>query len=92
MIESDIKAYLAAIGRKGGLKSRRRLSPGEARRMVAVRLARQAFREYRTLCFWSYRNIDVHGGNVEWVADRLRRNGNRAAWKAAARIKALLCP
>ena len=34
---SDIKKYLAKIGAKGGSKSRRTLTPEQARAMVAAR-------------------------------------------------------
>jgi hypothetical protein len=62
--------------------------------MVAVRLARAAFRRYRTLCFWSFApDLQITQSNAMWVAEQLRRNGNRAAWLAAARIESLLlCP
>jgi len=60
--------------------------------MVAVRLARQAFREFRVDCFWSFKDVPITRGNAAWVADQLRRNGNRRAWKLAAQIQALLCP
>ena len=42
---SDIRKYLAEIGRRGGIKSRRALSPETARRMVAIREARRAARQ-----------------------------------------------
>ena len=68
------------------------LSSADARAMVAVRLARQAFREFRVECFWSFKDLAITRDNAGWVAEQLRRNGNRRAWKAAARIQALLCP
>jgi hypothetical protein len=81
--------YFAKIGRKGGQKSRRALS--RAQRMVAVRLARSAFRRFRVLCFWSYSaDLKITAANAAWVAEQLRRNGNRAAWNAAGRIQSLL--
>ncbi|HEY1793006.1 MAG TPA: hypothetical protein VGG34_08805 [Opitutaceae bacterium] len=55
--------------------------------MVAIRLARQAFRDFRATCFWSFRDIEINADNVDWVTGQLRRNGN-----SAARIRALLCP
>jgi hypothetical protein len=91
MISESMRSYLASIGRKGGLKSRRALSERQARLMVAIRLARRAYREFRTLCFWSYADLEVTPANVAWVADQLRRNGNRAAWQKGARIQSLLC-
>lgn len=44
---SDTRQYLAKIGRRGGIKSRRVLEPDVARRMVEIREARRAAR--RTL-------------------------------------------
>jgi hypothetical protein len=41
---SSIRGYLAEIGRRGGIKSRRTLEPETARRMVAIREARRAAR------------------------------------------------
>jgi hypothetical protein len=41
---STIRSYLAEIGRRGGIKSRRLLVPETARRMVAIREARRAAR------------------------------------------------
>lgn len=41
---SSLREYLAEIGRRGGIKSRRVLEPETARRMVAIREARRAVR------------------------------------------------
>ena len=41
---SSIRKYLAEIGRRGGIRSRRVLEPETARRMVAIREARRAVR------------------------------------------------
>ena len=38
---SAVKQYLAEIGRRGGIRSRRTLEPDMARRMVAIREARR---------------------------------------------------
>ena len=81
------KQYLQQIGRRGGLKSRRTLDPEAARDMVRVREARRAFRRFRATCFWSYRPDLVIGiADVPWVADQLRKHGNREAWRVAARL------
>ena len=90
MISESMRSYLASIGRKGGLKSRRALSKRQARLMVAIRLARRAYRDFRILCFWSYADLKVTPTNVAWIAEQLRKNGNMAAWKTAARIQSLL--
>jgi hypothetical protein len=91
MLTKATRAYFAAIGRKGGRISRRELSRAQARKMVAVRLARSAFQRFRVPCFWSYTGqLKITAANAAWVAEQLRRNGNRAAWKAAAKIQLLL--
>ena len=41
---SNLRDYLAEIGRRGGIKSRRTLEPDVARRMVEIRQARRAAR------------------------------------------------
>jgi hypothetical protein len=80
-MEPNVKAYLAEIGRKGGRKSRRALAPEEARRMVAVREARRAYRRFHTLCFWSHPpDLEIGLEEVEWVARQLMQHGNREAW------------
>jgi len=40
----SLREYLAEIGRRGGIRSRRVLEPDTARRMVAIREARRAAR------------------------------------------------
>jgi hypothetical protein len=40
----DLSRYMAAIGRRGGIRSRRNLAPETARRMVAIREANRALR------------------------------------------------
>jgi hypothetical protein len=75
-----IRSYLAAIGAKGGRKSRRDLAPEVARDMVRVREARRA-------CFWSYRpDLEITLADIPWVAEQLRKNGNRETWLLAERL------
>ena len=84
---SSIQKYLAAIGRRGGLKSRRTLDPETARNMVRVREARRAFRRFYADCFWSYRpDLVVGGEDVAWVAEQLMKHGTREAWLAGAQL------
>ena len=40
--DKNVRAYLAKIGKRGGLASRRELSRSHARRMVAIREAKRA--------------------------------------------------
>jgi len=92
MTSKTVSAYLSEIGRRGGLKSRRRLSAADARRMVAVREARKAFQKYRVECFWSFRDVTAGLTDVPWIIEQLRVNGNFDALKTANRLKALLRP
>ena len=86
---ADVSAYLAEIGRKGGKKSRRRLSPEDARNMVRVREARRAFGEYHAQCFWYMRSdTKITLADVPEIARGLRQNGGRRGFILAAR----LCP
>ncbi len=85
----DIQRYLAKIGSKGGRKSRRQLSPAEARRMVRVREARRAYRRYQAQCFWSFDpDYKITAEDIPWVADQLKKHGDRSAWETANK----LCP
>ncbi len=87
-MDDATRRYLAAIGQKGGTRSRRLLDPAEARRMVKVREARRAFRRFHTQCFWSYRpDLIVGIADVPWVAEQLMKHGDRDAW----RIGSALC-
>ena len=83
-----VRKYLASIGRRGGLKSRRKLDPAVARQMVKVREARRAFRRFRTSCFWSYRpDLEIGIADVPWVVEQLMKHGNREAWRVASRLR-----
>lgn len=83
----NVRDYLATIGRRGGLKSRRALDPLTARRMVQIREARRAFRRFRSSCFWSYRtDLVITVSDVPWVAEQLMKHGNRDAWRVGARL------
>jgi hypothetical protein len=80
-MDARVRDYLASIGRAGGRKSRRTLSSEAARRMVAVREARKAYRRFHRSCFWSYRpDLEIGMDDVEWVAEQLMKHGNREAW------------
>jgi hypothetical protein len=83
----SIKQYLATIGRRGGLKSRRRLDPATARNMVKVREARRAYRQFHAACFWSYKaNLAITLADVPWVSEQLMKHGSHEAWRAGARL------
>lgn len=79
----------ADAGRLGGQKSRRRLSPDQARGMVRIREARKLFRAYHARCFWwTPADLVITRERVAWVADHLRKHGGRLEWRLAARLDA----
>lgn len=82
-----VSEYLSSIGRRGGRKSRRRLTPEAARNMVRVREARRAFRQFYTSCFWFCDpNYQVTLRDVPWVAEQLMKHGGRRGWETGARL------
>ncbi len=88
-MDATIKTYLTEIGRRGGKKSRRTLTPEQARSMVTVRQARRAFQTFYVQCFWwCDPAMSVGVDDVQWVAAQLRKHGGRRAWLVAEK----LCP
>ena len=86
-MNKEISAYLATIGRLGGKRSRRVLTPESAQLMVKVREARRAFKRFYNQCFWSFDpEYKVGLADVEWVATQLRKNGGRVAWEVASKL------
>ena len=82
-----VRKYLAKIGRKGGKRSRRKLDPETARRMVRVREAKRAFHRYHARCFWSFDpEYRITLNDVEWVADHLKKHGDRIAWVLGVKL------
>jgi hypothetical protein len=87
--EDDIRTYLAAIGRRGGQKSRRSLTPEQAREMVRIREARRAFTKFHTQCFWYMEpDIEITKAELPLIARGLRTYGGHEGYRLAARI----CP
>jgi hypothetical protein len=57
--------------------------------MVRVREARRYYHAFHDRCFWNApEDFQVGGEDIEWVARKLRENGGKAGWEAAAK----LCP
>lgn len=55
--------------------------------MVRVREARRAFRRFHASCFWSYRpDLTITLDDVPWVAEQLKKHGNREAWRIGTRL------
>ena len=44
--KNEVREYLAAIGKRGGLASRRELTKAHARQMVAIREMKRAARKH----------------------------------------------
>jgi len=86
-MKESIREYLAEIGRRGGRRSRRTLSPGQAREMVRVREARRAYRRFHARCFWSYApDLEIRSQDVPWVAERLMSHGGLEAWRVGTKL------
>jgi hypothetical protein len=86
-MDSRVRAYLREIGRKGGKASRRTLDPETARRMVAVREARRAYRRFHASCFWAHPpDLQIGMDDVPWVAGQLMKHGDREAWLVGRRL------
>ncbi|MGH7997464.1 MAG: hypothetical protein ACREFX_14045 [Opitutaceae bacterium] len=67
------------------------MAPREAGELpLSVRLveARRAFARYRTSCFWSSpENLVIDERLIPWVAEELRKNGDREAFAVAGRLQ-----
>ena len=86
-VPDEVRAYLATIGRKGGTKSRRRLSSETAHDMVRVREARKIFRAFHAQCFWFMRpDLHVTVEDIPELVRGLRQNGGRQGFLLAARL------
>lgn len=80
-VNKVVSQYLARIGRKGGLRSRRVLDPAVAKNMVRVREARRLFKKHHAQCFWSFDpDYHIQLKDVSWVATQLMKQGNRELW------------
>jgi hypothetical protein len=76
---TTVRRYLAEIGRRGGLKSRRNLDRETARQMVRIREAGRAYRRFHAICFANLpAGRPVRQDDVDWIADRLIRHGGEA--------------
>ena len=83
----EVRDYLAEIGRRGGARSRRRLSPEQARDMVRVREARRAFRRFRARCFWHLReDLEVGLEDIPEIVRGLRQHGGREGFLLAEKL------
>ena len=86
-VPSTVSEYFSSIGRKGGSKSRRALSPEAARDMVRVREARRAFRNFYAQCFWYMpRDMNVSTADIPEVVRGLRQNGGRQGFLIADKL------
>jgi hypothetical protein len=84
---ASVRTYLAVLGRKGGKKSRRRLSAEDARDMVRIREAKRAFKAFHAQCFWYLKDdMRITLADVDGIARGLRQNGGRRGFLLAARL------
>jgi hypothetical protein len=86
-MKPEVRAYLAEIGRRGGMRSRRVLSPEAARQMVRLREAKRAFKRFHARCFWSSpKDYVVKMDDIPWVARQLMTHGGRGGWRTGAKL------
>lgn len=86
-MDKRVKAYLSAIGRRGGRNSRRTLDPQAARAMVQVREARRAYRSFHKQCFWSFDpNYVITASDTRWVGEQLMKYGGQQGWRIGAKL------
>ncbi len=86
-MDSAVRDYFSAIGRRGGQRSRRKLDPETARNMTRVRDARRAYKKFYANCFWSFApDYIVEIDDIPWVADQLMKHGGRDAWEVGTRL------
>lgn len=86
-MDAAVRKYLSEIGRRGGQASRRKLSSETAREMVRIREARRAYRRFYAECFWwCDPALEIGAGDIEWVAEQLRKHGGGAAWRVGAKL------
>lgn len=86
-MDKVISRYMAKIGREGGRRSRRVLGREQALRMVRIREACRAYREFRDRCFWSSpMELKIKEADIPWVIEQLRRHGGRPGWERAERL------
>ena len=69
--QKNVRAYLAAIGKRGGLASRRELTRSHAKQMVAIREAKRAALKASV---GRAANITAGRGHA-WEGGRARRSG-----------------
>ena len=82
-----IRSYLSRIGRRGGRKSRRALSPEDARDMVRVREARRAYRRFHMQCFWYMKpNAVITKDDLPIIVKGLRSYGGHAGYRMAGKL------
>lgn len=86
-MDGSVRKYMANIGRRGGLSSRRQLSSDAARNMVKVREARRAYHRFYAQCFWPYApDLKITAADIPWVAEQVMKHGGREAWRAGSRL------
>lgn len=92
-METPVRRYLAEIGRRGGTRSRRALSPEQARAMVAAREARRALSEFErspfTTAVPSLPGVELVGKGLHDLAARIVSDESLLVSVAAPRLRLL---
>lgn len=84
----ELRSYLSKIGKIGGSRSKRKLSSSDSFKMLALREASRAFKEYKKTCFWSFPNdFQVTQNNIPLISKTLKEQGNRKAFLKAQKIE-----
>lgn len=86
-MEAKLRAHFSQLGRRGGQKSRRKLTTEQARTLVRIREAGRAYRRFHTLCFWSFSpELRITEADLPWVAERLMTFGGRTGLELGAKL------
>ena len=86
-VPTDVRRYLAEIGRRGGVRSRRKLTSEQAHDMVRLREAKKAFKLFHTECFWYLDpNMKITIRDLPEIVRGLRANGGQRGFLLANKL------
>ncbi len=59
----------------------------EGEKIERIREAQLAYKKYYAKCFWSFApNLQITENDIVWVAEQLKKNGDREAWMLSGRL------
>jgi len=86
-MDAEIKKYMAKIGKKGGLTSKRKLDSETAKQMVKVRMAKKAYKQFFNECFWSFSpELIITSKDIKWVGSQLLKHGSMKVWDLGTKL------